>query len=410
MDMNKFLIPLFVALCASYVLAQDIIHMKSGNSVEAEIVEKTDEKIRFKKFDNLDGPIYVVKMQKVSSVTYASGATESFEPAPAPIPEAVPEPIPEPVSEPVPEPISEPIEPVAEDAPVAEPVVAPVPEQAPEPEPVVEHVVEPDPEPIEEVPAEKPRVKKKRPVIVEETPDEEDDTYTRPKKKAKKKRTRPVAVEETPDEEDEAEATPKKKAKKKRTRNKVDVSAQAGLNILTYLKQTDRDIEYLLNPISPTVNMELYMFPVTWMGLGGGVGFIYTTITDENFAWLQLREEGTTGSMYIMPVYGSFKFRIGKSANVIPYVKLDLGYAFWWASDEITYPNDGRTVYSWGAYGGFLEGIGGGVEFGFGLNVEWSFSMFTGGIETWYSYGGYRQHHNPEYDFYLFSIMIGYTF
>lgn len=59
--------------------AQDIIKTKSGKSIEAKILEVSDEAIRFKKFSNQEGPTVVIKLAKVASVTYENGEVEEFD-------------------------------------------------------------------------------------------------------------------------------------------------------------------------------------------------------------------------------------------------------------------------------------------------------------------------------------------
>jgi hypothetical protein len=195
----------------------------------------------------------------------------------------------------------------------------------------------------------------------------------------------------------------KKAAPQKRERSRLDVSFQVGLNLLSDASAGELDF------LSPVADLALYLFPLKWLGVGFGVGFIYATTTDPDFGWIWTYDEETTGHNFIMPLYGSFKFRFGRGTTVIPYAKLDLGYAFWWPTIAITCADD-RQVYYWGSDGGFLKGLGAGVDFGFGLNLEVSLLMFTGSIETKYKYSGYTYYYRPDVDFTFINFAIGYTF
>ena len=382
--MKKYLLSFVaVALFATYGFSQDIIRLKNGQSLETKIIEVGDESIRYKKFNFQDGPDRVVKIEKVSSVTYSNGETESFEDAPA---EAVP------VAEPAPEPVS---------APVAEPVPVEPPVPVAEPVPEDELVPQAEPAPVAE--------KKKRDMPVLSADDAEDVVLIgKPRKEKKGKvndKTEAKAAEKKATDKKSADkkSAEKKASPKKRERSKLDFSIQAGLNLLTYSSQGVIDF------FSPSAFAELYLFPFKWLGLGAGVGFMYATSTDPEFGWIYTYDDGAVAGNYFLPVYGSFKFRFGRGTTVIPYAKLDLGYAFWWGTPEVSCPGD-RPVYLWNAYGGFLTGIGAGIDLGFGLNIEASLLMFSGGIETKYKYNGYTYYSNPAVDWTFINLSIGYTF
>ena len=377
--MKKYLLSFVaVALFATYGFSQDIIRLKNGQSLETKIIEVGDESIRYKKFNFQDGPDRVVKIEKVSSVTYSNGETESFEDAPAetvPVAEPAPEPVPAPVAEPVP---------VEPPVPVAEPV------------PEAELVPQAEPAPVAE--------KKKRDMPVLSADDAEDVVLIGKPRKEKKSQVNDKPNNDKPsNDKPKTKAAEKKAASKKRERSKLDFSIQAGLNLLINSSQGDIDF------FSPSAFAELYLFPFKWLGLGAGVGFMYATSTDPEFGWIYTYDDGATAGNYFLPVYGSFKFRFGRGTTVIPYAKLDLGYAFWWGTPEVSCPND-RPVYLWNAYGGFLTGIGAGIDLGFGLNIEASLLMFSGGIETKYKYNGYTYYWNPAVDWTFINLSIGYTF
>ena len=92
--MHKKILALLVALfCVPSVFSQDIIHLKSGQDVEAKIIEMDGEKIRYKKFNYQDGMDLILSLSKVASITYGNGETENFDvPEPAPAIQTIPAP------------------------------------------------------------------------------------------------------------------------------------------------------------------------------------------------------------------------------------------------------------------------------------------------------------------------------
>lgn len=65
-----------VTCCASQ--AQDTLFDKKNYSIIAKVIEVTQNDIRYKKFDNLNGPTYIVPKEEISFIKYANGSTEEF--------------------------------------------------------------------------------------------------------------------------------------------------------------------------------------------------------------------------------------------------------------------------------------------------------------------------------------------
>ncbi len=77
--MTKSLIAILCsALSLSCLNAQDIITKLSGEDVKVKVTEITLMDVKFKKFDNLDGPVYVVPKSEILIVRYENGTTETF--------------------------------------------------------------------------------------------------------------------------------------------------------------------------------------------------------------------------------------------------------------------------------------------------------------------------------------------
>lgn len=58
----------------------DQIIFKSGDIVAAKVLEITEDKIKYKRCDNIDGPLFVVSKSSVHSIKYANGTSEVIVP------------------------------------------------------------------------------------------------------------------------------------------------------------------------------------------------------------------------------------------------------------------------------------------------------------------------------------------
>lgn len=58
--------------------SQDKIYRKNGKVVEAKIIEIGSDEIKYKEFNNPDGPVYVLETDRISKIVYANGKTERF--------------------------------------------------------------------------------------------------------------------------------------------------------------------------------------------------------------------------------------------------------------------------------------------------------------------------------------------
>lgn len=61
------------------VNAQDMLILKSGEDINSKIVEVSNQEIKYKKFENLDGPTYTVSKADVFMIKYQNGTKETFE-------------------------------------------------------------------------------------------------------------------------------------------------------------------------------------------------------------------------------------------------------------------------------------------------------------------------------------------
>ena len=67
----------FIAItCASF--AQDVIVTKDSKSIEAKVVEVNVDNIKYRQFDNIEGPLYTILKSDVVSITFQNGLTQTF--------------------------------------------------------------------------------------------------------------------------------------------------------------------------------------------------------------------------------------------------------------------------------------------------------------------------------------------
>ncbi|OFX88722.1 MAG: hypothetical protein A2W99_04440 [Bacteroidetes bacterium GWF2_33_16] len=68
---------LFFGLCNS-IFAQDILLLKNGDELKVIVSEVSLDVIKYKKFENPDGPLYLIEKEKVAMITYKNGSKDVF--------------------------------------------------------------------------------------------------------------------------------------------------------------------------------------------------------------------------------------------------------------------------------------------------------------------------------------------
>ena len=94
MKRRTFLFFTTLCICVVNAFAQDVITMKNGDDIQALVQEIGDVDIKYKKFDNPNGPNYTLKKAEILLIRYANGSKDVFLDNPAPVTET-------PASEPV---------------------------------------------------------------------------------------------------------------------------------------------------------------------------------------------------------------------------------------------------------------------------------------------------------------------
>jgi len=76
---------LFIAAFAfsgNTLRAQDVITLRTGEDIIARIEEVGRTEVRYKRFDNLQGPTFVVEIARIFMITYENGSRDVFNPNP----------------------------------------------------------------------------------------------------------------------------------------------------------------------------------------------------------------------------------------------------------------------------------------------------------------------------------------
>jgi len=77
--MKKFIMFFFATfLVANCLFSQDIITKKSGEDIQAKVLEVTTTEVKYKKFDNLNGPVFSILKSELLLIRYENGSKDVF--------------------------------------------------------------------------------------------------------------------------------------------------------------------------------------------------------------------------------------------------------------------------------------------------------------------------------------------
>lgn len=75
----KQLLLLFLLLCSACVVrAQDVIVKKDGSTILSKVLEVGENEVKYKRFDNLNGPTYTISKSELQAINYQNGAKDTF--------------------------------------------------------------------------------------------------------------------------------------------------------------------------------------------------------------------------------------------------------------------------------------------------------------------------------------------
>ena len=79
--MKKFFLLIVAAVSAVGMYAQDIIVTRDAKRVEAKILEVSSSEIKYKEFNNQDGPTFVLTTNEINTIIYQNGTVKVFDQA-----------------------------------------------------------------------------------------------------------------------------------------------------------------------------------------------------------------------------------------------------------------------------------------------------------------------------------------
>ncbi|MEY4926602.1 MAG: hypothetical protein RI894_1038 [Bacteroidota bacterium] len=74
----KYLFTILLLVAFANLHAQDLITTRKGLVIKAKVTEVTPTEIKYKRFDNLDGPNYTAKKSEIASIVYQNGTVDAF--------------------------------------------------------------------------------------------------------------------------------------------------------------------------------------------------------------------------------------------------------------------------------------------------------------------------------------------
>ena len=72
----KYLYILFLVTSITNLYSQDIILKKNGETIDSKIIEIGIDKIKYHKYSNLSGPVFVILKEDVTNITFENGDIE----------------------------------------------------------------------------------------------------------------------------------------------------------------------------------------------------------------------------------------------------------------------------------------------------------------------------------------------
>src|SRR6187402_3503838 len=76
--MRCILLIAFSVFCCQHLLAQDVMEFTDKTTLDTKVLEVLETSIKYKRFDNPDGPTYTVTKSKIYRITYQNGVIENY--------------------------------------------------------------------------------------------------------------------------------------------------------------------------------------------------------------------------------------------------------------------------------------------------------------------------------------------
>ena len=75
--MKQLLVLLFL-LCSATIFAQDVIVKKDGSTILSKVLEVNQNEVKYKNYNNLNGPTYTISKSELQAINYRNGAKDTF--------------------------------------------------------------------------------------------------------------------------------------------------------------------------------------------------------------------------------------------------------------------------------------------------------------------------------------------
>lgn len=78
MNMKKLLSFAACLLVSSFIWSQDVLTLQNGEEVKVKVVEISATELKYKKFENVDGPVYTMGLKNIFMIVYENGTKDIF--------------------------------------------------------------------------------------------------------------------------------------------------------------------------------------------------------------------------------------------------------------------------------------------------------------------------------------------
>lgn len=76
--MRRLVSVVLFLLCLMFVYGQDIIVTKDAQKIEAKILEVSKNSIKYKEYNDLDGPVFILETSYINTILYSSGRVSLY--------------------------------------------------------------------------------------------------------------------------------------------------------------------------------------------------------------------------------------------------------------------------------------------------------------------------------------------
>jgi hypothetical protein len=75
---KHFISMISLIMISTFSYSQDVLTKKSGEDIQAKVLEVTSSEIKYKKFDNLNGPTFTILKSDILMIRYENGTKDLF--------------------------------------------------------------------------------------------------------------------------------------------------------------------------------------------------------------------------------------------------------------------------------------------------------------------------------------------